>query len=114
MSCLSKSHRLNNSRDFNQLYKSGKKWHTHTFVAFFSSGENFNLAFVASKKVGNAVKRSEAKRKLRALCLKFEDKLKTGKYIFVAKERLFEKDFKTLEKDFMYAMKKLQLLKADE
>ena len=64
--------------------------------------------------MGNAVKRSEAKRKLRAFCLKHENRLKNGKYIFVAKQRLFEKDFKSLEKDFIYAMKKLQLLKVDE
>jgi len=46
--------------------------------------------------------------------LKFENRLESGKYIFVAKERVFEKDYKSLEKDFLYAMKKLQLLKADE
>ncbi|AXH12976.1 ribonuclease P protein component [Halarcobacter bivalviorum] len=114
MSCLSKLHRLNNSKDFNQLYKSGKKWHTHTFVAFFSSSEKLNLAFVASKKVGNAVKRAKAKRKLRALCLKYENRLLSGKYIFVAKDMIFEKDYKSFEKDFLYAMKKLQLFKTDE
>jgi len=61
--------------------------------------------------VGNAVKRSEAKRKLRALSLKYQDNIKSGKYIFVAKELIFQKDFKALENDFKYAMKKLQLLK---
>ncbi|TLP37120.1 ribonuclease P protein component [Arcobacter arenosus] len=109
MSCLSKDHRLNNSKDFNRLYKSGKKWHTHSFVAFFSSSQELEIAFVASKKVGNAVKRAKAKRKLRALCLTFENNIATGKYIFVAKERLFEKTHKELEKDFIYAMKKMQL-----
>ncbi|WP_407933693.1 ribonuclease P protein component [Halarcobacter sp.] len=111
MSCLSKTHRLNNSKDFNQLYKSGKKWHTHSFVAFFSSNENLNIAFVASKKVGNAVKRAKAKRILRAICLSNENRIKKGKYIFVAKQALFNKTHKELERDFTYAMKKLQLLK---
>jgi ribonuclease P protein component len=68
------------------------------------------MAFIASKKVGNAVKRAKAKRKLRSICLNFEEKIKVGKYIFVAKERLFEKSPTELEKDFIYAMKKLQLL----
>ena len=57
------------------------------------------------------MQRARAKRKLRALCLTFEDKIKSGKYIFVAKERLFEKSHKDLEKDFKYAMKKLDLFK---
>ena len=69
------------------------------------------LAFVASKKVGNAVKRAEAKRKLRALILLNEEKIKTGKYIFVAKDRIFEKKSKELNQDFRYAMKKLDLHK---
>jgi len=43
------------------------------------------------------------------LCLTFENNIATGKYIFVAKERLFEKTHKELEKDFIYAMKKMQL-----
>ncbi|XPV70635.1 MAG: ribonuclease P protein component [Halarcobacter sp.] len=111
MSCLSKQHRLNDSRDFNQLYRNGKKWHTHSFVVFFSVDENLKLAFVASKKVGNAVKRAKAKRKLRALTLKNENSLKNGKYIFVAKELVFQKSFEQLENDFKYAMKKLQLFK---
>ena len=76
--------------------------------------ENTKLAFVASKKVGNAIKRAKAKRKLRALFLKYENKVIKGKYIFVAKEKIFEKDYKTFEKDFVYAMKKLQLLKENE
>lgn len=60
--------------------------------------------------MGNAVKRAEAKRKLRSLCLAYESKITSGKYIFVAKDRLFEKNFKELQKDFLYAMKKMQLL----
>ena len=40
-----------------------------------------------------------------------QNKIKAGKYIFVAKENIFEKTPKELEKDFKYAMKKLDLLK---
>ena len=64
---------------------------------------------MASKKVGNAVLRNRAKRLLRALVLKNATKVSHGKYIFVAKAALFERDFSTLEKDFKYAMKKLGL-----
>jgi ribonuclease P protein component len=43
--------------------------------------------------------------------LSYENRIKTGKYIFVAKENIFQKSPKELEKDFKYAMKKLELLK---
>jgi ribonuclease P protein component len=45
---------------------------------------------------------------LRAVVLKNQDKLQMGEYIFVAKGDLLEKDFKTLNKDFTYAMKKME------
>jgi ribonuclease P protein component len=72
-------------------------------------GQKMQLAFVASKKVGNAVQRAKAKRKLRALVLEKEDHLKKGSYIFVAKASMFERDHKLLQKDFIFAMKKTGL-----
>jgi len=65
------------------------------------------LAFVASKKVGNAVFRNKAKRLLRSLALKYEDTLPLGKYIFVAKNDIFNRDYKTLQNDFKYSLKKI-------
>ncbi|MEA3354565.1 MAG: ribonuclease P protein component [Campylobacterota bacterium] len=118
MSCLSKSHRINTlnakgsvslQREFNHIYKKGKKWHTHSFVVFYVKSDELKLGFIASKKVGNAVFRSKAKRKLRALVLEKEERLKNGKYIFVAKSEIFNKEHKVLQKDFNYAMKKLGL-----
>ena len=46
---------------------------------------------------------------LRALVLEKEKELKNGKYIFVAKNSIFEREHKTLRNDFKYAMKKLDL-----
>jgi ribonuclease P protein component len=41
--------------------------------------------------------------------LEKESNLKNGKYIFVAKNTIFQKDHKELQKDFNFAMKKLGL-----
>jgi len=43
------------------------------------------------------------------LVLEKEDQLANGKYIFVAKTDIFERDHKTLQNDFKYAIKKLGL-----
>jgi ribonuclease P protein component len=46
---------------------------------------------------------------LRALVLEKETSLADGKYVFVAKNAILNRDHKTLQKDFSYAIKKLNL-----
>ena len=58
------------------------------------------VGFTATKKIGNAVKRNRAKRRLRALFLAHSDNLKDGTYIFVAKQSIIEILHDDLEKDF--------------
>tara|TARA_B110000046_G_C12878015_1_gene348902 strand:+ start:335 stop:466 length:132 start_codon:yes stop_codon:yes gene_type:complete len=38
-----------------------------------------------------------------------ENQLRNGKYIFVAKHSIFEREYKVLKNDFKYAIKKLDL-----
>lgn len=66
---------------------------------------------MTSKKVGNAVKRNAARRRLRAILLTLENKIEPGKYIFVAKEAIHERTFSQLQKDFNFAFKRLELYK---
>jgi len=61
--------------------------------------------------VGNAIERNRAKRRLRAMFLNYEAKIKNGKYIFVAKNPINERSFLELKKDFDFAFKRLELLK---
>ena len=70
------------------------------------SSSKLNIAFVASKKVGNAVYRNRAKRLLRALVLEYENTLPKGKYIFVSKGDIFTRDFKTLKLEFKLSFAK--------
>ncbi len=80
-------------------------------MAFFKPDEELKLAFVTSKKIGNAVQRNKARRRLRAFVLSYENNIKTGKYIFVAKEKINENDFDKLKKDFNFAFKRLEIFK---
>ena len=48
---------------------------------------------------------------MRALFATYENQIKTGNYIFVAKTTIHEKNFLELKKDFNFALKKLDLLK---
>jgi len=73
------------------------------------NGRDCNVGFVASKKIGNAVKRARAKRRLRALFLRMIPLLKDGEYVLVAKPPLLETPFSELEKAFKRAIKRLDI-----
>ena len=64
------------------------------------------VGFTATKKIGNAVKRNRAKRRLRALFYEHSNSLKDGTYIFVAKASLYESKHEKLSNDFAKVLKK--------
>jgi ribonuclease P protein component len=91
---------MNNSQVFNALFKQGRSFHADAFVCFFQSAENPEVAFVASKKVGNAVKRNFARRRLRELFRAEAPAAPKGRYALVAKKPIAEADFGALRGQF--------------
>ncbi len=67
------------------------------------------VGFTASKKVGNAVCRNRAKRRLRELAR--NTALKTAlngfDYVFIARKNILNMEFSKLENDIKFAMKKI-------
>jgi ribonuclease P protein component len=103
---------LRTNREFTTIYnRATKSWHTPYFVLFFKKNDDYRVAFVASKKVGNAVARNRAKRLLRANFIDICDRLESGSYIFVAKKAILDEDFTKIHKTFKYAIKKVTALK---
>ena len=64
---LRRHQRLTRPRDFQETYAQGRRWVGSTMVLWLRTGEgsSMRLGVVASRKVGNAVKRARAKRRLR-------------------------------------------------
>ena len=69
------------------------------------------VGFTATKKIGNAVKRNRAKRRLRSLFCEYSSKLHDGSYIFVAKQSINEIPYQQLEADFKKLLNKSKSLK---
>lgn len=67
---------------------------------FLPVADTKKVGFTATKKIGNAVKRNRAKRRLRALFLEYSSLLKDGTYIFVAKQTISETTHQKLKSDF--------------
>ncbi|HIP15203.1 MAG TPA: ribonuclease P protein component [Sulfurimonas autotrophica] len=88
-------------KEFQYVYNKGKNQHSNAVVLFFlpQSGVR-KVGFTATKKLGNAVKRNRAKRRLRALFCEYSNSLKDGTYIFVAKVGIFDASFEKLSNDF--------------
>jgi len=85
-------------------------WHTPFFVLFFRKGSQKQVAFVAGKKVGKAVQRNRAKRRMRALFLSTASRVLPGSYILVAKAALLESDFSKLEEHWRTALQRSRAL----
>ena len=69
------------------------------------------VGFTATKKIGNAVKRNRAKRRLRALFYEYSKSLKDGTYIFVAKHSLVDSSPQNLKSDFKKVINHAKLFK---
>ncbi|QOP44748.1 ribonuclease P protein component [Sulfurimonas sediminis] len=88
-------------KEFQYVYNKGKNQHSQSVVLFFLPQPGVRkVGFTATKKLGNAVKRNRAKRRLRALFCEYSHSLKDGIYVFVAKAAIFDAPFEKLTSDF--------------
>ena len=70
------------------------------------------MGFTASKKVGNAVKRAQAKRRMRALFFENRENLIDGTYVFVARDKIGQISYSELKRCFNWSLKRLECLKS--
>ena len=79
---------LKENRDFQRLYKRGKSFVSPILVTYVLKNRKNNLQYgiTTGKKIGNAVKRSRARRVIRAAFRDFVPGLKPGyDFVFVAR-----------------------------
>jgi len=102
--------RIRKKKDFLHLYKKGKRFRGKSFVLVYLSNElgYSRLAVVASKKLGNAVKRNKIKRRFRTLYRRNKTLLKKSLDLIIIPHReINETHWQSLEKDFLTALKSI-------
>ncbi|TLD87506.1 ribonuclease P protein component [Helicobacter sp. MIT 05-5294] len=104
---------LNTKKDFDSVYKSQKRWHNPHFILFFKESPNKTIkrvGFSVSKKIGNAVCRNLIKRRLRSIYRESVPSLKNGDMVLLAKVGLEKIEYKVLQKNYEYALMRLNLV----
>ena len=104
---------LRNQRDFNRVYKKGKSMGSRFVVVLYKKNnlDFTRTAFVSSKKVGNSVQRSRARRLMREAYRSFSDIIKPGyDVIFVARSTICDSRENDVERTLFKTMKSCDLL----
>ena len=57
--------RLKKEKDFNQIFKSGKKFYSNKLMLYYLPASQLKVGFAVGKKFGSSVKRNRIKRILR-------------------------------------------------
>ena len=105
---------LKNRSDFLRVAGMRQKWVTPAMIIQVLSNRNndseeVRVGYTASKKVGNAVQRNFAKRRMREVAKKvFPNKAKEGHYyVLIARREISEYSFNELIRDLKWALKRL-------
>jgi ribonuclease P protein component len=113
---LSSERRINRAGDFTRARAQGRRLAVGCLVLNWveSAGERTRVGVITSKKIGGAVVRSRARRLLReAFRLNQHRIAQPMDLILVARQSIVEKQFADVERDFITALQRADLLKAE-
>ncbi len=105
---MDRSNRLKKSSDFQRVRKTGKAQAHPFFVLIYApnSSSQTHIGVVASRSLGNAVKRNRAKRRLRASIQLYLSNLTPGfDIILIARKPLLNAQFELLSKSLENALR---------
>lgn len=104
--------RITERKDYLAVAHTRRRWVTTAFILQAKPGDtgDARVGFTVSKKVGNAVKRSRAKRRLKeAVRLAMPARVPAGwDYVVIGREAAIHYPFERLQKDLAWAVAKLK------
>lgn len=108
---------LRNKKDFSRIYSKGISIGDRYIVLFFKKNnlDYYRKAFLASKKVGNSVKRNRARRLMKESVRLLEFDLPKGyDYIFIARNTIDGKSYSEVSRSIKSALKRSGTLNEKE
>jgi len=103
--------RIRKKSDFFHLYRKGKRYRGKYFtLVYLSNALGFSrMAVVAGRKLGNAVQRNRAKRRMRTLFRRNKELLKTPlDLIIIPRTAIHEAGWKSLEDEYRMSLETIQ------
>ena len=98
--------RLKKQKDFDLVFSKGKRIYTNSLTLIYLKNNNFKFGISLSKKHGKAVVRNKIKRILRSIIRQSLKNIKENYYIIVLPKISDNYFFDILQKDYLYALKK--------
>jgi len=102
---------LKKRQEFKKISSLGKRWVTSAFILqCLPQEENFlfhhaRFGFTASRKIGGAVQRNRARRRLKEVVrLNLTHTQTNFDYVLIARDKALTIDFQKLERDFRWAL----------
>ena len=109
--------RLKRRREFLKAAQEGKRWTATGLIiqAVGNEAEEARIGFTVSRKVGNAVKRNRARRRLKeAARLTLPEIAKSCfDYVLIGRKETLTRPFKDLIGDLRWSLKRMGLLKEE-
>jgi len=97
---LDKDRRIVKSSDYRRVYDAGGKLVGRTLILFYRPADAMKVGVTVSGKVGNAVVRNKAKRRIKAaLGAELEVRLPMAEMVFVALRRISEAGYADIQSD---------------
>lgn len=112
MAAVQRQNRLGQNRQFNYVYRRGKKASCRELSLLYVRSKEKRVGFSVSKKVGVAVVRNRTKRRLRECVRPLLPQMKSGLYVFVARPTAAECSFQELNSRVKYLLRKVEALRA--
>ena len=106
--------RLGGNRNYRYVYRRGKSTPSKNLVLIHLKGREQRFGFSVSGKVGNAVTRNRIRRYLREDVRKLRGRLKSGKYILVARPAASGASHEELTRELNQLLRRAKLVKEDD
>ena len=106
---------IKSTAEISKLFEDGRRITTSDISLIVLRNENQHdrdgrVAFIAGKKLGNAVWRNRAKRRMRAVCKELGGPFESYDVVFLAKKKTTSVPYETLLKNTRHSLKRAGLL----